>query len=120
MKISDFVVRGLNNVINGMGEIRNTTNSSIVFPNGWVAIILDKNTKPYLKQTKRYSVAVCDYEGYFNWDILIPFGAQKEVKEGYGCFATDDEDEVCRILSIIENLPPAKRLHISSQKSQAL
>lgn len=102
MKISDFVARGLNNVINDMGEIRNTTNSSIVFPNGWVASILDKNIKPYPKQTERYSVAVCDYEGYFNWDILIPFGAQK------GCFTTDDEDEVCRILSVIENLTPAR------------
>jgi hypothetical protein len=108
VKISDFVARGLNNVINDTGEVRNTTNSSIVFPNGWVASILDKNIEPYLKQTKRYSVAVCDYEGYFDWDALIPFGAQKEVEEGYGCFATDDEDEVCRILSAIENLTPAR------------
>lgn len=103
MKISDFVARGLNNVINDMGEIRNTTNSSIVFPNGWVASILDKNIKPYLKQTERYSIAVCNYDGYFDWDILIPFGAVKEHREGRGCVETDDEAEVCRILTVIEN-----------------
>lgn len=109
MKISDFVARGLNGVKNDMGETRNTRmgdskrGTSIVFPNGWVASIIDETKNPYPNQSKRFSIAVCDYNGYFDWKVLIPFGANNDGGEGYGCFRTDSEDEVCRILTIIEN-----------------
>ena len=104
MKINDFVLRGVS-VMNNMGELRTTKENSICFPNGWVASIIDynkfdNNSRPERK--KRFSVAVCDYDGYFNWEILIPFGAGKEYGNGYGVFLTDDEEEVCKILSIIE------------------
>lgn len=110
MKITDFVIKGLNGVENDMGEIRNTRigdenfNTSIVFANGWVASILDRTIQKCLSEGARFSVAVCDYNGYFDWNILIPFGAKTKSEEGYGCFETDSEDEVCRILTVIENL----------------
>lgn len=89
MTLQDFVNKGIT-VINEMGEVRKTDNSSIVFPNGWVASIVKKEDK--------YSVAVCDYEGYFNWNILKPFG------EGSGTIICKDESEICRALTIIELL----------------
>jgi len=69
----------------------------IVFPNGWVASILDSTKHEMMGANTRYSVAVCDYNGYFNWDVLIPFGAKNN-----GIFDTDSEDEVCRVLTVIE------------------
>lgn len=89
MKIQDFVNKGIT-VRNDMGEIRRTTNSSIVFPNGRVGSIVKKGDK--------YSVATCDYNGYFDWDILNPFGKEN------GIILCKDEDEVCKALSVIESL----------------
>jgi len=90
MKLQDFVQKGLT-VINNMGEIRKTTESSIVFPNGWVGSIVEADDEGY-------SVAVCDYDGYFNWDILKPFGTDK------GTIICKNEEEVCKALAIIESL----------------
>ena len=39
MKLQDFVQKGLT-VVNDMGEIRKTSDHSIVFPNGWVGSIV--------------------------------------------------------------------------------
>ena len=95
MKIQDYVNKGLNGIVNQMGEIRNTEQSqygySIVFPNGYVASIINKEFY--------YSIAVCDYEGYFDWKILNKFD------DKYGgmvyCYT---EDEVCNVLEFIEGL----------------
>ena len=95
MKIQDFVNKGIN-VVNSMGEKRITKDNSIVFPNGWVASIVKKENWNDLKSN--YSVAVCDYNGYFNWDILNSFGA---VDGKFSCYT---ENEVCDALVIIENL----------------
>jgi hypothetical protein len=73
-----------------MNEHRTPNKSSIPFPNGWVASIV---TLDY-----GFSVAVCDYNGYFDWNILNQFGAYK------GTIDCKDEDEVCKALSIIEAL----------------
>ena len=89
MKIQDFVDKGIT-VRNDMGEIRRTRDSSIVFPNGWVASIIKKD--------KEYSVAVCDYNGYFDWNVLKSFG------ESNGTIICNTEDKVCKALTIIENL----------------
>ena len=61
-----------------------------VFPNGWVASVLKKEY--WHSFNGNYSVAVCDYNGYFDWDILEMFGAVN------GAVICDTEDEVCEIL----------------------
>ena len=91
MKIKDFENKGIN-VVDSMGEKRMTKDNSIVFPNGWVASIIKK-------ADNTYSVAVCDYEGYFNWDIL-----KEHCVTNNGCVSCNTEDEVCNALVIIENL----------------
>jgi len=96
MKIQDYVNKGLNGIVNQMGEIRNTEQSqygySIVFPNGYVASIINKEFY--------YSIAVCDYEGYFNCKILDKFNESDEGGAVY-CYT---EDEVCNVLEFIEGL----------------
>lgn len=92
MELKDFVEKGLT-VVNNMGETRKTTESSIVFPNGWVGSIVKPSDG-----SAEYSVAVCDYNGYFNWNVLRPFGTDN------GVILCNDEQEVCRALSIIEML----------------
>jgi hypothetical protein len=87
MKIQDFVNKGIT-VKNDMGEIRKTSESSIVFPNGWVGNILKKDDG--------YSVAVCDYNGYFDWNILKPFSNND------GIVFCQNEKDVCNALSFIE------------------
>ena len=89
MELKDFVMKGLT-VVNSMGETRKTSESSIVFSNGWVGSIA--------KIDEGYSVTVCDYDGYFNWNVLRPFGTDK------GTILCNNEQEVCRALSIIEML----------------
>ena len=96
MKIQDYVNKGLNGIVHQMGKIRNTEQSqygcSIVFPNGYVASIINKEFY--------YSVAVCDYEGYFNWHILDKFN-ENEKSGAVICYT---EDEVCNVLRFIEGL----------------
>jgi hypothetical protein len=58
---------GIPSVVNNMGETRQTRENSIVFPNGWVASIILSN--------EPYSVAMCNYDGYFDWTILNQYGA---------------------------------------------
>ena len=67
---------GIPEIINDYGEHRKTKENSIVFPNGWVASIV-----PSTKIKGKYSVAMCDYDGYFDWSILNKYGATE------GCFS---------------------------------
>lgn len=92
MVLQDFINKGIT-IVNSMGEKRITSKNSIVFPNGWVASIV----KPTSRKAK-YSVAVCDYDGYFNWDVLKPFG------EDDGVILCNSEEEVCKALTVIELL----------------
>lgn len=98
MLIQDYVAKGLTSVRNDMGEIRTTNVDdgyiSIIFPNGWVSsIVIDPQT-----EKAKYSVAVCDYEGYFDWNVLRPFGTDK------GTILCNSEEEVCKALDIIISL----------------
>lgn len=90
MTLQDFINKGIT-VRNSMGEIRTTSDSSIVFRNGWVASIVKT-------ENNEFSVAVCDYNGYFDWNILRPFGTSK------GTIICKNEDEICKALTIIELL----------------
>ena len=96
MTIQDYVNEGLEYVINQMREVRKTKHSqyrsSIIFPNGYVVIIINKEYS--------YSVAVCDYEGYFNWSLLDRFN-ENEKSGAVICYT---EDEVCRILEYVKGL----------------
>jgi len=89
MTRQDFINKGIR-VINDMGELRIPSKASIPFSNGWVASIVAVDNG--------ISVAVCDYEGYFNWNILNNYGAER------GKFQCKSEDEVCKALVIIESL----------------
>lgn len=64
---------GVPSVVNDYGETRNTRDTSIVFPNGWVASIVKNTQHPEFEAP--YSVAMCDYNGYFNWSKLNEYGA---------------------------------------------
>lgn len=99
---------GLEEVANDYGEHRQTRERSIVFPNGWVASIVENNGvdtyKPNgehikeFKSNKKYSVAMCDYNGYFDWDILNKYGAID------GCIYCDDELEILVACETIRRL----------------
>lgn len=89
---------GVKEVVNSMGERRYTRLGSIVFPNGRVASIVEseddkENTK------KVYSVATCDYNGYFDWGVLNQFGATK------GKFICNTELDIIIACEKIRNLP---------------
>ena len=99
---------GVKKVINDLGEYRQTSEHSIVFPNGCVASIVENNgvdvyhpdgkhTKEY-KSNKKYSVAICDYNGFFNWSILNQYGAID------GCLYCDDELEIIMACETIRRL----------------
>lgn len=96
MKKEEFIRRSIPEVVNDYGEVRRTRENSIVFPNGWVASIVE-NTQ-YPEKNAKYSVATCDYNGYFDWEILNKYGADG------GCFYCNSEDEICNALAAIEGL----------------
>lgn len=64
---------GVKKVTNDYGETRYTKERSIVFSNGWVASIVDNVQFP--EKNAKYSVAMCDYNGFFDWSILNQYGA---------------------------------------------
>lgn len=99
---------GVEEVINDMGEHRHTRENSIVFPNGWVASIVNNDgvdvyqadgthSKVY-RSSKKYSVAMCDYNGYFDWNILNQYGAIE------GCLYCDTELEILIACETIRRL----------------
>ena len=88
---------GIAEIINDMGERRITKENSIVFPNGWVASIVKKSDGG--KNHHLYSVAMCDYNGYFNWKILNEYGATD------GCFYCDNELDIIIACETIRRLP---------------
>lgn len=103
---------GVKEVVNDYGEHRQTRERSIVFPNGWVASIAKNNdvdvwhpngerTKEF-KPDKKYSVAMWNYNGYFDCDIL-------------GCIYCDDELEILSACETIRRLPN-KRIYENGEK----
>lgn len=105
MTIQDFINKGVT-VINDMGELRKVRNESgyisIPFSNGWVASIS--------KEKSNFSVATCDYNGYFDWHILEPFGAAYD-----GTINCKTEEEVCKVLSAIESLKDINQHYVCSR-----
>jgi len=93
-RIVDYVSEGIPEVINDLGEHRRTRPGSIVFSNGWVASIVHPDEAPDL-----YSVAICDYNGYFDWSILGKFFATDN-----GAVICNTEEQVCGVLEHIKNL----------------
>lgn len=98
---------GLKEVTNDMGENRTTKRNSIVFPNSLVASIVENNgvdgysSEGHYKRwdsTKKYSVAVCDYNGYFDWNILNKYGGIG------GCIYCDTELEIIIACETIRRL----------------
>lgn len=96
MSREDFIQRAIPKVINDYGEVRKTSENSIVFSNGWVASIVENSQ--YQEINAKHSVATCDYNGYFDWEILNRYGADR------GCFYCNTEDEICEALAVIERL----------------
>lgn len=110
---------GVKEVVNDYGEHRQTREKSIVFPNGWVTSIVKNNgvdvwhpngehTKEF-KSDKKYSVAMCDYNGCFDWEILDQYGAIE------GCIYCDDELEILSACETIRRLPN-KRIYENGEK----
>lgn len=107
---------GLKKVINDFGEARTTKENSIVFPNGFVASIVENNGVTSIgpggkksvefKSKKKYSIAMCDYNGYFNWNILDDFGGIE------GCIYCDTELEIIIACETIRNLLRAGNQYI--------
>lgn len=99
---------GIEKVVNDMNEIRHTKPTSIAFPNGWVASIVensgatvyhpDGTRTEEFRSDKKWSVAVCDYNGYFDWSILNQYGAIE------GCLYCDTELEIIVACEIIRRL----------------
>lgn len=100
---------GVSEVVNLYGEHRKTNEKSIIFPNGWVASIVSNmgisitgkdGTRTEYKSDKKYSVAMCDYNGYFDWSILNQYGAID------GCLYCNNEQEIIEVCEIIRKLKP--------------
>lgn len=95
--LKEYAVKfGVEWVKNDMGEYRKTRYNSIIFPNGWVASIVENRSHPEIDG--KYSVAMCDYNGYFNWDILNKYGAQD------GCFYCGSELDIIIACETIRRL----------------
>jgi hypothetical protein len=95
--IQEYVESGLT-VTNAFGEVRGSyftgKTGRIIFPRGLYASIVSPSDK-----SAKFSVAVADYEGYFDWDILKPYGATDN-----GTILCNTEEEVCKALEIISSL----------------
>jgi len=89
----EFVAEGVPEVVNDYGERRKTSKTSIIFPNGWVASIVEMTD-----YSAKYSVAVCDYNGYFDWDALRSFGTEE------GTVLCNSEEEVASAIFIVSQL----------------
>lgn len=96
MTREDFMERALPRVKTCYSSWRDTSRNSIIFKNGWVASIVKNQSHP--EKNAKYSVAMCDYNGYFDWSILNKYGADE------GCFYCNTEDEICNALAIIEGI----------------
>lgn len=89
---------GVLTIINDMGERRFTSPTSINFPNGWRASIVERDLSDEFPCNKKYSVAICDYNGYFDWRLLNDFGGID------GSILCDTEEEILAACEVIKNL----------------
>lgn len=90
------------------GEKFKTSAHSIAFDNGWVASIAENHgisvhlpgggTEQEFLSDKKYSVAMCDYNHFFNWKILNRYGAIE------GRLFCDTEQEIIDACEVIRTL----------------
>ena len=85
---------GLAKAIDSMGGVRKTRENSIVFDNGRVASVVTD-----VAHGCKYSIATCDYDGYFDWDILNEHGAND------GCLPCNTELDILIACETIRRLP---------------
>lgn len=64
---------GIPYIVNYNGETKHTSENYIIFKNGWIATIVENRNHPEING--KYTVAMCDYCGYFDWRILNQYGA---------------------------------------------
>ena len=86
---------GLGRVEDDYGNYVYTTSNHIVFPNFACASIITK--KDDEGNIDCYSVAMCDWNGYFDWNIMNEYGAND------GCFYCKDENDVIEACEIIRH-----------------
>ena len=85
---------GISHVENDYGEYVYTTSGHVMFPNFYCASIITKTDED---GNVSYSVAMCDWNGYFDWCIMDEYGAKN------GCFTCNDENDVIEACEIIRH-----------------
>ena len=80
---------------NSRNETRIPSNNIMPFSNGYVASI-----HPTEEYEENFTVAVCDWDGYFDWEILKEHGANDK-----GLILCNDELEIIVACETIRNLP---------------
>jgi hypothetical protein len=114
--IKELAKNAIKSVINDYGETRtteyheDTNTASIILNNGWVVSIIRPD---FGADNKHWSVAVCDYNGYFDWNVLKPFGTEKSPNAlgdhkmiDTGCILCDTEERVVQIIKAIQAFKP--------------
>lgn len=90
----------IDSIVNDYEELRcsSISNSScrVIFPNGYYAHIVYNNSQP--KKNAAYSVAVSDYNGWFDWGILKNFGYDD------GRVYCNTEEEIIDACELIRNV----------------
>ena len=84
---------GLESVTNDYDEIVYGTSSHIIFPNFCCASIIAKKDDD--GEIMCYSVALCDWNGYFDWTVMNEYGATDGT---FRCYSEDDVIEACEII----------------------
>lgn len=84
---------GLDKVEDDYGDVVYATSSHVIFPNFFCASIIAKKNDD--GEITHYSVAMCDWNGYFDWDIMNEYGATDGT---FKCYTEDDVIEACEII----------------------
>lgn len=92
---------GIATIVNGYGElhssyIHHNGTGRIYFSNGWYASIARNMSRP--DKNARYSIAVSDYDGFFDWNVLDEYGADD------GHFYCNTEEEIIKACEVIRKL----------------
>ena len=87
---------GVKEIVNDFGETRRTNEHRIIFDNGLFVSIVRNLSHP--EKNADWSVAMCDYNGFFNWDIINMYGADD------GCFYCNTELEILIACETIRRL----------------
>jgi len=87
---------GIDRIVNDYDEERTTNVHRIIFPNKWCASIVENVTYP--EKDADYSVALVDWNGNFDWDVLDKYGADE------GCFYCNTESEIIDACEVIRGL----------------